>query len=58
MISEVDINDVWISPFEEDINIDSKIKRARDDDNIIDERENKKGIVFKKFEEKMVESIP
>jgi hypothetical protein len=53
MISEVDINDVSISPSDEieniesdeDINIDNKIKRSREDD----ETDNKKGIVLKKF---------
>jgi hypothetical protein len=43
MIYEVDINDVSISPSDEDINVDNKIKRAREDDNIIDEVENKNG---------------
>jgi hypothetical protein len=53
MISEVDINDVSISQddeienieSDEDINIDSKIKRSREDDKIDD----MKGIVLKKF---------
>jgi hypothetical protein len=49
MISEVDINDVSISQSDEDINIDSKIKRNRKDDDIIYEAENKKGIILKKF---------
>jgi hypothetical protein len=51
MITEVDINDVSISPSDEDINIDSKIKRTREDDNTIDEAVNKKGRVLKKFED-------
>jgi mannitol-specific phosphotransferase system IIBC component len=52
MLSEVDINDVSISPDEieniesdEGINIDKKIKRSREEDN----RDNKKEIVLKKF---------
>jgi hypothetical protein len=40
-ISEVEINNVSISPFDEDINIDNKIKRDREDHNTIDEVENK-----------------
>jgi hypothetical protein len=53
MISEVDINDVSISPddeienieSDEDINIDTKIKRSREDS----ETNDMKGIVLKKF---------
>jgi hypothetical protein len=53
MISEVDINVVSISPFDEDINIDNKIKKAGEDDYIIDEVENKrKRRVFKKLKMK------
>jgi hypothetical protein len=41
MIFEVEINDVSISPSDEDIRIDNKMKRAREDDYIIDEVKNK-----------------
>jgi hypothetical protein len=53
MLSEVDINNVSISPddeienieSDEDVNIDNKIKRSRKED----KTDNRKGIVLKKF---------
>jgi hypothetical protein len=65
LISEVDINDVSISPSDEienvvsdvNINIDNKIKRARED-NVIEVENKRKGRVLKKFEDENGRDYP